>query len=165
MAALLEPVEANDSTLQPHHRSYSSLGRKYKKGRIINHRYIKQERVDTRREIAKTFLLGIPLDVNPSLVAHSRLRSLTKTEPDNISLVSPITTTHATPMSLNFQRNVSIIDSPKTKKRKITAKRHSQIQLGMDTISSLAFKDTVADSRRYIYINVLIIIICHNNVL
>ena len=141
-------VETNDSTLQSHYRSHSSLGRKYKKGRIISQRFNKQGRLDTRRETAKTFLLGIPLDENQSLVAHSRLRSLSKAEPvDNISQINPIATP-ITPLSLNLQRNISLIDSPKTKRKKVIAKRHSQVQLGIDTISSLAFKDVVADSRR-----------------
>ena len=64
MAAVFDPVEglSQESESSSQHRGYSSLGRKYRKGKIISHGYSKRERQDARREAARNFLLGIPLD-------------------------------------------------------------------------------------------------------
>ena len=162
MAVSIDPVEKEHLHI---HRSYSSLGKKYRKGRVISQRYTKQEIVqDTRRETARRFLLSIPLDKNPVAVTHGRLRSLSKLQTEDLSEcmyinkgeVSALPQTQLIstiqPSATSLQRNISVIDSPRTSKRKFIGKKYSQAQIGGDTIGGLAFKDLFADTKRFIVI-------------
>lgn len=159
MELLSNEHRVSDGGYSCYHRSYSSLGRKHRKGRVINHQYNEQEKQDSRREIARSFLLSIPLDKDPTVT--TKLRSLSKVRlervPEDIKTTSTATahnstniTMNAVQSSLSFQRNISLIaDSPRTSKRRQAnlSKKYSQPFIAMDNIS--AFQEMIMNSTRW----------------
>ncbi len=151
MAGPLEPIDLRP----PAHRAHSSLGRKYRKGRIISHRFDNQEKpVDVRRETAKSFLLSIPLDEHTVTDSHWRLRSIsnkTLTEEDATKGADGASSWEERLGQLEhslLQRNVSVLDSPRVKRRNRFSKRISTTHIGNESISGLALGDALTDTER-----------------
>lgn len=161
----MEILQSSESAQPPpcssYHRSYSSLGKKHRKGRVINHKYREQDKQDTRKEIARSFLLSIPLDKNPMAVTQGKLRSLSKVrlervneDTKNISTtaINAMTTTSTSmttgQSSLSLQRNM-IVDSPRTSKRRPAGvlKKHSQPFIVGDSAS--VFQEMIINSPRW----------------
>ena len=142
MAGPLEPIELRP----PAHRAHmhSSLGRKYRKGRIISQRFNKQEKpVDVRRETAKSFLSSIPLDEHPVIDSHWRLRSVSNkalTEEDAAKGADGASSWEERFEHSLLQRNVSILDSPRVNRsrRSRLSKRVSTTHIGNESISGMA---------------------------
>ena len=145
MAALLEEQEITT------HKNYSSLSRRCKKGRIISQGYSRQERQDARRETARLFLTGIPLDKKERTNSHGRLRSLLKPHVDSTTTgfsaaknVTPLPPTFPSQSNTSFY---SALESPKRKK-KVINKRPSQVQMQLDSGTGFPFFIAAANTNR-----------------